>query len=92
MQLRSRRLRAPGEPRISNTTKFAQATTTQWYLFSAAFNAPMIVAFLDGQQSPTVEFMGLDSDVDTLGVAWRVYHDFGAKLGDPRAAVRGDGA
>jgi hypothetical protein len=47
----------------------------------------MIVAFLNGQQSPKVEYFGLNQTVDTLGVSWRVYHDFGAALCDPRAAL-----
>ena len=51
----------------------------------------MVVAFLQGKQSPTVEFFGLDQDVNRLAASWRVYHDFGAALIDPRAAVRSKG-
>lgn len=80
------------ESRMSNTTKFANASTTAWYLFADASAVPVVVAFLNGKRTPTVEFMGLDQAVDTLGVAWRVYHDFGAALGDHRAAVKNNGA
>jgi len=80
------------EPRLSNTAKFGSAASDkQWYLFSMPSALPMIVAFLNGRQTPTVEYFGLDQDVNKLAVSWRVYHDFGAALCDPRAAVRSKG-
>jgi hypothetical protein len=80
------------ESRLSNSTKFgAAASSKHWYLFASPANAPMVVAFLNGRQQPTVEYFGLDQDVNTLAVKWRVYHDFGAGLVDPRAAVRSKG-
>jgi len=80
------------EPRLSNTTKFGSAASTKhWYLFTKPNAVPMIVAFLNGKQTPAVEYFGLDQDVNRLGVAWRVYHDFGSALCDPRAAVRSKG-
>lgn len=80
------------EPRLNNATKFgATASAKHWYLFAAVSNVPMVVAFLQGRQTPVVEFFGLDQDVNRLAVSWRVYHDFGAALVDPRAAVRSKG-
>jgi len=80
------------EPRLSNTKKYAaKASTKAWYLFAPPVASPLIVGFLNGQQTPTVEFFGLDQEVNRLGVSWRVYHDFGASLCDPRAAVRSKG-
>lgn len=80
------------EPRLSNSAKFgAAASDKHWYLFTSPANTPMVTAFLNGRQQPTVEFFGLDQDVNTLAVSWRVYHDFGAALVDPRAAVRSKG-
>ena len=80
------------EPRLSNTTKFGSAASTKhWYLFTKPNAVPMIVAFLSGRQTPTVEYFGLDQDVNRLAVAWRVYHDFGSTLCDPRAVVRSKG-
>jgi hypothetical protein len=77
------------EPRLSNSGKYSSASSKKaWYLFAASAACPMIVAFLNGQQSPTTEFFGLDRDIDHLAVSWRVYFDFGAALCDPRAAVR----
>ena len=80
------------EPRLSNTGKFGSAASTKhWYLWARPSAVAMIVAFLNGQQTPTVEFFGLDQNVSRLAVSWRVYHDFGAALADPRAAVRSKG-
>jgi hypothetical protein len=80
------------ESRLSNTAKFANASTAGWYLFAGPLDAAVIVGFLDGNESPTIEFFGLDHDINTLGVGWRVYHDFGCALGDYRAAVSATGA
>lgn len=80
------------EPRLSNTDKFGnKASDRHWYLLARPAATPMVVAFLNGRQQPTVEFFGLDQDVKRLAVSWRVYHDFGAALVDPRAAVRSKG-
>jgi hypothetical protein len=80
------------EPRLSNTKKYGnKASTKHWYLFAAPAASPLIVGFLNGQQTPTVEFFGLDQTVNKLAVSWRVYFDFGAALCDPRAAVRAKG-
>lgn len=80
------------ESRLSNTAKFSTGSTTAWYLFAGPADAPVIVGFLDGNQSPTVEYFGLESDINNLGVGWRIYHDYGAALGDYRAAVKSPGA
>ncbi len=80
------------ESRLSNTGKFSNGSTTAWYLFGGPQDVPFVVGFLDGQETPRVEFFGLDSDPSTLAVSWRVYHDFGAALGDFRAAVKANGA
>ena len=69
------------EPRLSDDP-------TTWYLMASPQASPMAVGFLGGTQSPTVEFFGLDADPNTLGVAWRVFHDFGSALGDFRAAQK----
>lgn len=80
------------EPRLSNAAKFdGKASGKQWYLFAAPSAGPLVVAFLNGNQSPTVEYFGLEQTVEKLAVSWRVYLDFGAALCDPRAAVRSAG-
>jgi len=85
-------LKLETEPRLSNTDKFDNASTTAWYLFGSPQDAPLIVAFLNGMEAPTVEFFGVDSEAETLGVRWRTYFDFGCALADPKAAVRAAGA
>jgi len=79
------------EPRLNNTT-YTGYSPTAWFLFASPVWMPAIVAYLNGQQTPTVEFFGLDQDINTLGMAWRVYHDFGFALADPRAALKSKGA
>ena len=80
------------EPRLSNETKFGSAASDRrWYLFASPANVAMVVAFLQGQQAPTVEFFGIDHQVNRLAASWRVYHDFGTGLVDPRAAVHSKG-
>jgi len=80
------------EPRLSNDEKFGnKASNKHWYLFTSPSAVPMVVAFLEGKQTPTVEYFGLDHQANKLAVTWRVYHDFGTALVDPRAAVRSKG-
>ena len=80
------------EPRLANTEKFGgKASDKHWYLFASPSAAPMVAGFLQGRQTPTVEYFGLDHEANRLAVSWRVYHDFGAALIDPRAAVRSAG-
>lgn len=76
------------EPRLSNAAKFSGTSATSWYLAAGPQANPMTVGFLDGRETPTVEFFGFDSDPDTLGVSWRVYHDFGAAMGDEKAILK----
>ncbi len=54
-------------------------------------DAALIVAFLQGKQTPTVEFFGLDADPNRLSATWRVFFDYGPALGDSRAAYRAKG-
>jgi hypothetical protein len=61
-------------------------------LFASPNDAALIVAFLQGKQTPTVEFFGLDADPNRLSATWRVFFDYGAALGDFRAAYRAKGA
>jgi len=79
------------EPRLSNAARFTGTSAKAWYLFANPSDAAMIVAFLQGQQTPTVEFFGLDAEVHKLAVSWRVYFDYGAALSDFRAAYKAKG-
>ena len=47
------------------------------------------VAFLNGQEAPTIETA--EADFSVLGVQMRGYHDFGAALQDARGGVKSKG-
>lgn len=56
-------------------------STTAWYLLGdKSKGSPVVVSFLNGQETPTVE--SSDADFNTLGIQFRGYHDFGCDLGD----------
>jgi phage major head subunit gpT-like protein len=58
-----------------------------WYLITDPNDLPLIeVAFLNGQEAPTIETA--EADFNVLGVQMRGYHDFGVALQDPRAAIK----
>lgn len=80
------------EPRLSNIAKFgAAASGKEWFLFTNPAFAALVVAFLNGIQTPTTEFFGLEATVERLAVSWRVFFDYGAALCDPRAGVLSKG-
>ncbi len=79
------------ESRLSNPNRFTGTSAKAWYLFGSPIDMSIIVAFLQGKQNPTVEFFGLDSDVNRLAASWRVYFDYGCALGDFRAAYKSKG-
>ena len=56
-------------------------STTAWYLLGdKSQGTPVVVSFLNGQETPTVE--SADADFNQLGIQFRGYHDFGCNLGD----------
>lgn len=66
-------------------------STTAWYLMADPQELAAIeVAFLNGQEAPTIETT--DADFATLGIVMRGYHDFGVALQEPKAAVKSTGA
>lgn len=70
---------------------FTGYSTTAWYLFREPTEmASMVVSFLGGQQTPTVE--STDADFDTLGVVFRGYHDFGVDQAEYLAGIKSKGA
>ena len=61
-----------------------------WYLLADPNDLPVIeVAFLNGQEAPTIETA--DADFNVLGVQMRGYHDFGCALQDPRGGLKSKG-
>ena len=77
-------------PQLSDSS-FTGNSSTAWYLFrSPSLYAPMVVSFLNGQQSPTVE--SADADFNTLGIQFRGYHDFGVDKAEYVSGVKSNGA
>jgi hypothetical protein len=75
---------------LSSTT-LSGYSTTAWYLLADPNELPVIeVAFLNGQQAPTVE--QAQADFSQLGIQMRGYHDFGVAKQEYRAGVKSKGA
>jgi hypothetical protein len=71
-------------------TKYTGASAKAWYLLADPADLPVIeVAFLNGQESPTIETA--DADFNVLGIQMRGYHDFGVALQDPRGGLKAKG-
>ena len=76
--------------RYLGNTQYTGNSTKAWYLLAEPTDLPVIeVAFLNGQESPTIETA--DADFNVLGVQMRGYHDFGVALQDPRGGVKSKG-
>jgi hypothetical protein len=50
----------------------------------------MVVSFLNGNETPTVE--SADADFDTLGIQSRGYHDFGCDQAEYLCGIKSKGA
>jgi hypothetical protein len=81
------RYRPVVQNRLSDSA-FTGYSTTAFYLIGDM--KPMLVTFLNGQQSPTVE--STDADFDTLGIQFRGYHDFGCDKSEYLGSLKSKGA
>jgi len=71
---------------LSNAT-LSGFSAKAWYLLADPADIPVIeMAFLNGQQTPTVE--RADADFNVLGIQFRGYFDFGCALQDYRGGVK----
>ena len=76
--------------RYLSNAQYTGNSAKAWYLLAEATDLPAIeVAFLNGQESPTIETA--EADFNQLGVQMRGYHDFGCALQDPRGGVKAKG-
>ena len=76
--------------RYLGNTKYTGNSQKAWYLLSDPNDLPVIeVAFLNGNESPTIE--SAEADFNVLGVQMRGYHDFGVAMQDPRGGVKSKG-
>lgn len=73
------------------STRYLTGSDTAWYLLADPRDVPTIeVAFLNGNESPTVETA--EADFNTLGIQMRGYHDFGVSLADYFGGLKSKGA
>ena len=76
--------------RYLSNAAYSGSSSKAWYLLAMPDDLPVIeVAFLNGQESPTIETA--DADFNVLGIQARGYHDFGVALQDPRGGVKTKG-
>ncbi len=76
--------------RYLSNAQYTGNSSKAWYLLADAADLPVIeVAFLNGQESPTIETA--EADFNVLGIQMRGYHDFGVNLQDPRGGVKAKG-
>jgi hypothetical protein len=67
-------------PQLSDSTITGYSTTAWYLLGDKSMGSPVVVSFLNGQETPTVE--SADADFSQLGIQFRGYHDFGCNVGD----------
>ncbi len=76
--------------RYLSNTQYTGFSDKAWFLLADPTDLPVIeVAFLNGQESPTIETA--DADFNMLGIQMRGYHDFGVALQEPRGGVKSKG-
>ena len=76
--------------RYLSNTQYAGYSSKAWYLLADPNDLPVIeVAFLNGQESPTIETA--EADFNVLGVQMRGFHDFGCSLQDARGGCKNKG-
>ncbi len=81
-------------PVVSNwlsNTAITGNSTTAWYLLRDPSDEPaIVVSFLDGVDTPTIE--ATDSDFNKLGIQFRGYLDYGVDQWEPLAGIKSKGA
>ena len=76
--------------RYLSNSSYTGYSAKAWYLLADPSDLPVIeVAFLNGQESPTIETA--EADFNVLGVQMRGYHDFGCALQDPKGGIKAKG-
>jgi len=80
----------PEVSRYLSNSQYTGASSKAWYLLADPTDLAVIeVAFLNGQESPTIETA--EADFNVLGIRMRGYHDFGCSLQEPKGGVKTKG-
>ena len=72
-------------PFVENSTISGNSTTKWWLFANPTVLAPFAVGFLNGQNKPNDSERG--NSFDTLGMAFRAFHDFGVSPLDYRGGL-----
>jgi len=76
------------EPRLGMSAYTGSSATT-WYLIGDPARVDtMAVGFLNGNENPTLNTFGLDSDPNRLGITYQAYLDFGVAAADHRGMAQ----
>lgn len=75
---------------LSNSTYTGFSTTAWWVLANPLICPAIQIAFLNGQETPTVQTA--QANFDTLGIQMRGFFDFGCAMQNPRCGVKSAGA
>lgn len=76
--------------RYLSNNQYTGFSDKAWYLLADPNDLPVIeTAFLNGQESPTIETA--EADFNVLGIQMRGYHDFGVALQEPRGGIKAKG-
>lgn len=68
-------------------------STTAWYLLADPAVIPAFeIVYLNGNQSPTINFFGLETHESELAACWQIYWDFGVATAEYRAGCKSKGA
>jgi hypothetical protein len=77
----------PQVSRYLSSSQYTGNSDKAWYLLADPADLPVIeTAFLNGQESPTIETA--EADFNVLGIQMRGYHDFGVAKQEPKGGVR----
>jgi hypothetical protein len=77
-------------PWLSDSNFTGYSTTAWWLLRSPSIAPPIVVSFLNGNQTPIIE--DAEADFSVLGIQFRGYHDFGADQAEYLAGIKSKGA
>jgi hypothetical protein len=76
--------------RYLSISQYTGHSSKAWYLLAEPTDLPVIeVAFLNGQEAPTIETA--EADFNVLGMQLRGFHDFGVSLVEYRGGVKATG-
>lgn len=76
--------------RYLSNSHYTGYSAKAWYLLADPADLPVIeVAFLNGQEAPTIETS--EADFSVLGIQLRGFHDFGVARQETRAGIKSKG-